>query len=312
MVTGELAWWCSMAAAAGARKGAGLSAANAAAILKLRAKRLKTKGIYFLYRLLQALALPLWVLYFLWRGLVNRAYWRSLPQRIGFVPRSFRQTGPGAIWLHAVSVGEVISCMEFLRRLRGELPHSPVFVSTSTLAGRATAGEKLAGLADGVFFAPIDYAFAVRRVLRALRPSVVLVAETEIWPNLFREARRSGAALAIVNGRISDGAFRRYRRQRWFFGAVLGSADAILAQSAEIAGRFTAIGAPAGRVRVAGNFKYDFEARTPDPQSPVLAWLDHARPAPVWIAASTMWDAAIDEDDAVIAAYQELRRNHPR
>ena len=96
--------------------------------------------------------------------------------------------------------------MELLRRLRAELPSAPLFVSTTTLAGRALADQKLAGLADGVFYAPIDFCFAVRRVLRTLRPAVVVVAETEIWPNLYREAKRAGCGLAVVNGRISDRA----------------------------------------------------------------------------------------------------------
>ena len=273
---------------------------------------MKTKGIYFLYRLLQALAFPVLLLYFLNRSLGSRGYGKSLPQRFGFLPRSYRQTGPGAIWLHAVSVGEVVSCREFLVRLRAGLPKTRLFLSTATLAGRATAEQKLAGLVDGIFYAPADYVFAVRRVLRALKPSVVLVAETEIWPNLFRETRRTGASLAIVNGRISDRAIGRYRRLRWFFGEVLAAADVILAQSDEIAARFRTIGAPPERVRTAGNFKYDFEARTPDPQSPVMAWLEALRPAQVWVAASTMTDGAIDEEDAVIEAYAELRRGHPR
>ena len=106
-----------------------------------------------------------------------------------------------------------------------------------------------------------DYVFAVRRVLRTLQPSVVVVAETEIWPNLFREAKRTGAALAMVNGRISDRAFPRYLPFRWFFAAVLPQADSILAQTEEIRERFLALGAPPERVRVGGNFKYDFEAR---------------------------------------------------
>jgi len=219
-----------------------------------RAKRLKTKGIYFLFRGLQAIALPVLLLYFLFRGLRNRGYWTSLPQRFGFVPHSFRQTGPGAIWLHAVSVGEVLACVELLRGLRRELPHTRLFLSTSTLAGRATANHKLAGLADGVFYAPVDYVFAVRRVLRALKPSVVVVAETEIWPNLFREVKRTGAGLTLVNGRISDRAFPRYLPFRRFFAGVLPFADSILAQTDELRERFVALGAPPDRVRT-GQFQ---------------------------------------------------------
>lgn len=275
---------------------------------------MKTKGIYFLYRFLQAFGLPVLLLYFLSRALRNRGYWHSLSQRFGFLPRSFRQTGPGAIWLHAVSVGEVLACIGFVSRLRTAFPHSRVFVSTSTLAGHATALQKLHGIATGVFFAPLDTVWAVRRVLRTLQPSAVLIAETEIWPNLFRETKRTGAALAIVNGRISDRAFPRYLKLRWLFRAVLPAADVVLAQSAAIAERFREIGAPADRVQDAGNFKYDFEARAAEPGSPVLEWIERSGPGPVWIAASTMPPAEtgdVDEDDAVIAAFEALRRSHP-
>ena len=278
---------------------------------------MKIRSIYFLYRVLQAVALPVLILYFLFRGLRNRGYWRSLPQRFGFLPRSYRQTGPGAIWLHAVSVGEVLASVEFLRRLRAEFPHTRLFVSTSTLAGRATAGDKLRDLADGVFYAPVDYVWAVRRVLRALQPAAVVIAETEIWPNLFREVHRTGAGLAIVNGRISERAFPRYLPFRWFFRGVLSAADCILAQTDAMGERFLALGAPPELIRTGGNFKYDFEARAAAPGSPVPALLERARPGKVWIAASTMPPAGprgrpadVDEDDAVIAAFQELAARH--
>jgi len=253
------------------------------------------------------------LLYFLWRGLRRREYLRTLPQRFGFLPHSFRQTGPGAIWLHAVSVGEVLGCLEFLRRLRAELPNTRIFLSTGTLAGHATATGKLAGLADGVFYAPVDTVFAVRRVLRQLRPSVVVVAETEIWPNLFREVKRTGAGLAIVNGRISDRAFPRSRRLRWFYGAVLPEADAILTQNDVMRGRFLALGAPPDRTQAAGNFKYDFQARPAPPGSPAMALIERLKPLKTWVAASTMPPAAagdVDEDDVVIAAFRELAARH--
>ncbi len=204
--------------------------------------------------------------------------------------------------------------MELLRRLRAEFPNSRLFVSASTPAGRATAAEKLHGLADGVFYAPVDYVFAVRRVLRTLRPSVVIVAETEIWPNLFRETKRTGAALALVNGRISDRAFPRYLPFRRFFASVLPHADSILVQTDAIRKRFMALGAPDERTRTSGNFKYDFDPRPAPPNSPVLALIAKTGPGPVWIAASTMPPADagdLDEDDAVIAAYQELAPRHP-
>ena len=216
--------------------------------------------------------------------------------------------------MHAVSVGEVLACVELVRRLRTEFAHSAIFVSSTTLAGRATADEKLNGLATGVFYAPVDYVFAVRRVLRTLRPAVVAIAETEIWPNLFREVKRTGAGLTVVNGRISDRAFARYLRFRWFFAAVLPLADSVLAQTDEIGERFVALGAPADRVRTGGNLKYDFEARRAADGSPAMEFLgrvnrEKLQPGKVWIAASTMGPAEagdVDEDDVVIAAFREV------
>jgi 3-deoxy-D-manno-octulosonic-acid transferase len=223
------------------------------AILIRRAKRLKTKGIYLLYRVAQALALPAIFAYFLFRSVRNIAYFPSLWQRLGFLSRSLKQTVPGAIWLHAVSVGEVLSVMELARRLRVEFPRAPLFVSTATLAGRVTAREKLAGIATGIFYAPIDHVFAVRRVLRTLRPALVVIMETEIWPNLFREAKRAGCGLIILSGRISDYTERQYRRQRWFFSEVMLEPDAVLVQNETMRQRYLSIGAPAARVTVGGN-----------------------------------------------------------
>ena len=274
---------------------------------------MKTKGIYFLYRVCQAFALPVLLLYFLYRGLRGRGYWSSLPQRFGLLPGSFSQTGPGTIWFHAVSVGEVLGSLDFLRRIRAEFPQTRLFVSTGTIAGQATAQDRLRGLADGIFYAPVDFVFVVRRVLRRLNPSLVIVAETEIWPNLFREVKRSGAALAIVNARISDRAYPRYQRLAWFFRAVLPAADAILAQTDEIGRRYLSLGAQPAAVRTAGNFKYDFDARPVAPESPVMALLDRLAPKHVWIAASTMPPAAgdTDEDGAVLEAYRAVAACHP-
>ena len=208
--------------------------------------------------------------------------------------------------MHAVSVGEVLSTVELLKRLRAEIPSAPLFVSVTTLAGRAIADEKLRSLVDGIFYAPLDFVFVIRRVLRRLRPRVLVVAETEIWPNLFREVKRAGCGLIVVNGRISDQAAPRYLRWRWFFRHALQWPDAILAQNAEIRDRFLALGAPADKVAVGGNLKYDFQPGSPPPI--VESFLDQLRPSAVWIAASTM---PPDEDDIVIEAFRELQAGNP-
>jgi 3-deoxy-D-manno-octulosonic-acid transferase len=245
--------------------------------------------------------------YFLVRGVTNPAYLRRFRERLGFLPRSYRQTEAGAIWLHAVSVGEVLSAVELGRRLREALPRAPLFVSVATLAGRAAAEAKLAGIAAGVFYAPLDYCSVARRVLRRLQPQAVVVMETEIWPNLYREAKRSGCALVVVNGRISDAAAPRYRRWRWFFRQVLAWPDAILAQNEASAQRYAELGAE--RVRVAGNLKYDFQpGRMPEA---VQEFIAHVAPRQVWIAASTVAPAVEgdpDEDEAVADAFLALAR----
>ena len=211
-------------------------------------------------------------------------------------------------------MGEVQACLELLRRLRTAFPHARLFVSSSTIAGHSAALEKTDALADGVLYAPVDYAFAVRRVLRTLQPSVMIVAETEIWPNLFREVKRTGAGLLMVNGRISDRAFPRDLRFRRIFAAVLPQVDAILAQSAAMVERFVLLGAPVEQVRDAGNLKFDFEPRPAAADSPAMRWLARTGKGAVWVAASTMAPAApgdVDEDDVVIAAYAELQRRRP-
>jgi len=253
--------------------------------------------------------------YFLFRSLRNPAYFTSLGQRLGFLPASYRQTAPGAIWLHAVSVGEVVAVTELARRLRAAFPRAPLFLSVGTLAGYSTAREKLTSTVTGVFYAPIDHVFGVRNVLRALQPAIVVILETEIWPNLFREVKRAGCGLVIVNGRISDRTSARYRSLRWFFQEVMRWPDAVLVQSEAMRERFLAMGAQGERVHVTGNLKYDLVAREADASSPVRQLIETVRPAEVWIAASTMPPASagdVDEDDAVIGAFQTLAPKHPR
>ncbi len=259
-------------------------------------------------------AFPLLLVYFLYRVARDPRYLHRFFERLGHGPGSFWATPPGAIWLHAVSVGEVMSAAGLLQELRSRSPSIPLYVSVGTLAGRALAEEKLAQLADGIFYAPIDYAFAVRRWLRRIRPAVVVVMETEIWPLLYREAKHAGCALVIANGRISDRAFPSYRRWRFFFRYALQRPDAIFVQSEQDARRYIQIGAHPERVEELGNLKYDAAPVRGQPPKLIRDLLDRLRPSTVWIAASTMpaADAGdVNEDQAVIDAFGELARSHP-
>ncbi len=209
--------------------------------------------------------------------------------------------------MHAVSVGEVITVAPLVRQLRAELPRSPLYLSTATAAGYATAQQKLGPAVNGIFYIPVDFAWAVRRVLRTLRPSLVVVAETEIWPNLFREVKRIGAGLVMVNGRVSDRALPRYRALRCFFRHVLRLPDVILTQDEALRDRFVQIGAPPETTRAGGNLKYDFELGPPP--ADLRAYLEQLAPVHVLIAASTM---PPDEEDIVISAWRELAVNGDR
>ncbi len=208
----------------------------------------------------------------------------------------------------------MISATGLLREIRERSPSIPLYVSVTTVAGRDIAEERLAGLVDGIFHAPIDYAFAVRRVLERVRPALVVILETEIWPVLYREAKRARCGLVIVNGRISDRAFPSYRRWRFLFSDAFERPDAILAQSEIDARRYIELGAPRHLVQVIGNLKYDIEPSRAEPPRMITSLIEKLRPATVWIAASTMAGADrhdVDEDDVVIRAFQELSRSRP-
>jgi 3-deoxy-D-manno-octulosonic-acid transferase len=216
--------------------------------------------------------------------------------------------------LHAVSVGEVASALPLIRRLRSQQPTIPFYLSTSTIAGRTTALRQAAELVDGIFYAPIDFASCVRRVLRVLRPALVIVLETEIWPNLYSEIRRCGVRLAIVNGRISNRTWPQYQSWRWFFTPVLKLPDCVIVQSATDFERYSQLQVPAQRLSILGNLKY--EAVSTQAQSA----LPNFGAEQIWIAASTVGPNErgsitrhfVDEDEIVLEVFQRLAREFPK
>jgi tetraacyldisaccharide 4'-kinase len=284
-----------------------------AVILEIKIQSLRVTFTFLLYRLLGLLAFPLLLLYAARRVAANSRYRHGLAERFGFLDRSLFGTKPSGIWLHAVSVGEVLSSISLIRELKRRLPETAVFVSVATLAGRELADQRLAGLADGVFFAPVDMAFAVRRVIRTLNPILHINLETELWPNRLRELQRSGAKVAQVNARISDKAWPSYQRLRWFWPAVLAHIDWLSPQSPADLDRFRALGYT-GPAEAVGSLKFDFEPSAKpiagDLQQFLASWLDR----PLWVAASTVGATSntdIDEEDAVLDAYLSLG-NHVR
>jgi 3-deoxy-D-manno-octulosonic-acid transferase len=261
--------------------------------------------MYFFYSLLLGcLALvtaPWWLVQMLRLG----KYRAGLRERLGAVPARVRnQARPGGTWIHAVSVGEVLAVSGLVRELLKTHPDRQVFISTTTATGQQLARQRF-GDAQ-VFFMPLDFGFALRPYLRALQPSLLILAETEFWPNLLHLAKRRGARVAIVNARISDRSFPRYRRFAWFFRRVLGEVDLFLAQTEEDARRLRDIGAPAGRVHVSGNLKFDMRLSA---GSPLVDELRKAisRESPVIVCGST----TEGEEELLLAAFQQVLRANP-
>ena len=211
--------------------------------------------MYGIYSALLAIVLLLGLPYWLFEMLRHGKYRHGLRERLGAVPERIRSSSQRSIWVHAVSVGEVLAVSELVRELRSRFPEHRVVVSTTTDTGQKLAAARFSG--ENVFYFPIDFQFSMRRYFLALRPDLVVIAETEFWLNFLRLAREYGARIAIVNARISDRSLPGYRRWKIFLHHVLAGVDLLLAQTAEDARRLTEIGAPAGRVFVGSNLKFD-------------------------------------------------------
>jgi 3-deoxy-D-manno-octulosonic-acid transferase len=213
--------------------------------------------MYPLYNGLLVLASVGALPYFALKSLRVTKYRAGLRQRFGYVPAEVVSAlrGGRPLWLHAVSVGEVIAAVPLVNALRHRFPRLPVVVSTVTETGQATAREKIA--ADACLYFPLDYAWVVRQVIARLQPRLFLMVETEIWPNFLRELARQDIPAMLINGRLSPRSFRGYRQLRPFMRQVLRSVAALSMQTKLDAERIIAIGAEPSRVHITGNLKYD-------------------------------------------------------
>jgi 3-deoxy-D-manno-octulosonic-acid transferase len=260
--------------------------------------------MYALYSALAAIAVVLSSPFWLLRMLRQGKYRAGLAERFGRVPDRLPdpQQRP-TIWVHAVSVGEVLAVSGLISEIQQRVPSHRIVISTTTATGQQLARDRFG--AANVFYFPLDFSFAVRPYLRALRPELVVVAETEFWPNFLRLARQSGARIAVVNARISDRSFPRYRKFRALFAPVLQNIDVFLTQGEEDRRRLGAIGAPAARVHVSGNLKFDFK---PAAESPLVGQLKSARTSigPVLVCGSTVEG----EEPIVLKAFEAVRQQY--
>jgi 3-deoxy-D-manno-octulosonic-acid transferase len=275
--------------------------------------------VYFIYSLLMGFAALLLVPYWVVQGLRHGKYLSNLGGRLGLSFPSLAKLPAercGAIWLHAVSVGETLSSVTLARRLKEAYPDRPLVVSTTTITGQALARERMP-FADAVIYFPLDWTFCIQRAMGAVRPSLVLILETEIWPNFLREARRRKVPVLFVSGRISDRSFARYRSYLGAFGFflrpflkdVLSIASGFLMQSEKDAERIRALGAPADCVYVSGNLKYDLELPAPTPLSNWLeAEAQRSGRSPIIVAGSVV----ATEEPLALIAFGTLQGEYPK
>jgi 3-deoxy-D-manno-octulosonic-acid transferase len=245
--------------------------------------------------------------YLVYQAVRYRKYIANLPQRLGYLPVSFNADADESIWIHAVSVGEVLTARALLPELRERYPKLRLFLSTTTMTGQQIARSNLQYV-DEVFYFPFDLGFVVNRTLRLVRPRLFIMMETEIWPNLLRACGRGGVKTMLVNGRISSRSYPRYRLARPFFRRVLRHVDRFCMQSDESARRVIDIGADRERVVVTGSLKFDSLEIPGAPsgdrgRNRVLRYFRISHDRPVVIAASTRKG----EEEAVLEAFQRIR-----
>ncbi len=212
--------------------------------------------MFFLYGILLTIAFIVLLPRFLFDAVFNGKYAAGFFQRLGFVPK-FDAAGKKVIWLHCVSVGETNAARPLAFGIKKEFPDARLIVSTTTRTGQELAKNIFAEVADLVFYFPFDWKSTVRRSLRRLHPSVILLMETEIWFNFIRETSMSGARIAIVNGRLSERSLRRFAYIRQFMRRILSFLDLALVQEKIDATRLMSLGLRASKVRVTGNLKFD-------------------------------------------------------
>jgi 3-deoxy-D-manno-octulosonic-acid transferase len=266
-------------------------------------------GLLFMYALYTALlafflllTLPYWLLQMMRHG----KYRAGLRQRFGAVPPALAgHSGKRAIWVHAVSVGEVIASSAVVAALQQKFPPHRILISTTTSTGQKLAAQRFG--AENVFYFPLDFAFAIRPYFETLRPELVVVAETEFWPNFLRLAKRSGACIAVINCRISDRSLPGYKRLRFWLPRLLentlANVDLFLAQTEEDRRRLIEIGAAENKVVVVGNLKFDV---APPPSPGIVASLSesfsHSAAGPILVCGSTLED----EEGSLLSALRKF------
>jgi len=269
--------------------------------------RLYNRRVYSLYSFLLFLVLILSTPWWLLQMLRHGKYRTGWSERLGKVPdRLFHDVSPNTIWIHAVSVGEVLASSRVIEELKTQLPGWRIVVSTTTDTGQKLARARFGE--NNVFYFPLDLPFAVQAYLQALRPKLLVLAESEFWPNLLRWAKLSGTAVAVVNARVSDRSLPGYLRFQDLLARVMQNVDLFLAQSDGDARRLIQIGAPAGRVHVSGNLKFEVKpSAEPAIVSTFAAAVQREEIGPLLVAGSTLEG----EETMLLETFRQVVSRYP-
>jgi len=249
--------------------------------------------MYFLYTLLYY-AILVFILPFQYLKRPKKLKKRWLREKFGFIKGGLG----GIIWIHAVSVGEVMAAIPLLKKLREKYPSKSLMLSTITDTGQKVARERVP---EGtmVFYLPFDIPIILKRVFERMRPELLITIETELWPNLFRISRQYGIPVVLLNGRISEKSFKGYKKASFFMKEVLSNVALFCMQSEMDAERISSIGVNEGRIKVLGNFKFDIK-----PPSKIPEWSEGMK-GPVLIAGSTHEG----EEEFLISVYMKLKKD---
>ncbi len=248
-----------------------------------------------IYNFLSTIALILYMpLLLLKKGPESKAVF--LQERLGRA--EYKRTD---IWVHAVSVGETIACIPFLKKMKEAFPDKSITLSTTTYTGQKIARDRFPE-ADRIMYMPWDSSLCINRVVRDIDPDIFITIETEIWPALIKKLKASGSKIILLNGRISHGSFKGYKRAGFFMKRVLSLMDHIYMQSKDNAERIISIGAKPEKVEIMGNFKFDISFNSSAP----LEWINNIK-GRILLAGSTHKG----EDEIILRAFEGLHKNFP-
>jgi 3-deoxy-D-manno-octulosonic-acid transferase len=266
--------------------------------------------MFWLYNALLLLAFPGVLGYLILRSLLSGKYRTNLGPRLGLGLRDLvKTTNRRVIWVHALSVGEVLSAVSLLYSLRDQFPQYELFFTTTSETGQQVARQSLAGLNCRFSYLPLDLWWIVRRKVKIIGASLFVLVETDLWPNLLWCLAREGTPVVLVNGKVSDRSFPRYRLGHRFISEVFNNIDVLCVQSEEDARRMRMLGVETSKVNVIGNIKFDQPSSNSlrserDQLIKELGWIP---PSVTWVAGSTH----PGEEDIILEVYTRLREEFP-